>query len=1180
MGDREMQEWGRSLFFITLPIASSIALLVPLTPANAQIIPDQTLGTQSSVVTPNVNINGNVSERIDGGAIRGANLFHSFQEFNVGNAGAVYFTTPSGIANILSRVTGTNPSNILGTLGVLGNANLFLINPNGIIFGSNARLDVRGSFVASTADSVVFDNGLEFSATNPQAPPLLTINIPIGLRYRMQQPGAIVNTGNLAVPAGENITLVGGSVATTRELRAPSGQINVAAVPSDSLVQLGLSGQVSSISSNTNPQATSPLPSNLPTLLNTIGADTDLRVTSDGQVELKGSGTRVSADVGTAIVSGTLDTSNSAPGQTGGTVQVLGHRVGLFDNAVINVSGQVGGGTALIGGNYQGQGSFNALATYVGRDVTINADATDTGNGGLIVLWSEDSTRAYGTLSARGGTVAGSGGLIETSSRNFLDVSGIQIDATAPTGLPGTWLIDPRNIIIQNAATTNGTFSGGNPNVFTPTGDDAVISVQDIQNQLNVGTNVTITTGSTGTQEGNITVANSITKTAGGAATLTLEAANNIIFNSGVEITSQSDALNMILTADSDRSGVGDFIATNAKIQANGGQISLSANAVRLEDGAGMQSLGSDNGNGGLININARSVLMKSSGIGTNTTGEGDAGQITINADTISLEQSGMGASTTGNGDGGQITIAARTLSFVESGVDTQSEGNGNAGQITINADTVSFAQSSGLSAKTLGGGGNGGQVTVNANAIAFTDGSGIGVETTTGTGSGGQIIFNAGTVSFEGGSGMNASTEGSADGGLIYVNADTFILKQSGFGSGTSGTGKGGQITIAANTVLVTEAGFGTFTEGSGDAGQINIIGKSVILNDAGVDTDSRGSGNSGQINITADSVVLKDAGLSSRAQSTGNGGEINVTANFLVVQGSKGNISSDSTGDGNGGNINLRVGELTVQDEGIVVVKSSGTGNAGTINVDASSINLDNQGSLRADTTGEQGNIILKSEALVMRRGSEITTNATGQDRVGGNITINTGVLVALENSDIAADSADFRGGNVNVTAQGIFGTQFRLVRTPDSDITARGRDSALSGTVIINTPGVDPSRGLVSLPETVVDPNALIAQNPCERGEGSAFVVTGRGGLPSNPSEILNSEGVRVDLVEPAPIKEREQGLRETPEQRSIKNPIVPANGWVFNDKGEVVLTAYNPNNAQPQRPSVNSGTCQTP
>ncbi|MDY7023756.1 MAG: filamentous hemagglutinin N-terminal domain-containing protein, partial [Cyanobacteriota bacterium] len=171
-----------------------------LASASAQLVPDNTLGSESSTVTPNVNIRNINSDRIDGGAVRGNNLFHSFQEFNVEAGRGVYFSNPETIINILTRVTGDNISNILGTLGVLGNANLFLINPNGIVFGPNARLDVGGSFFASTADSILFENGIEFAASNPQAPPLLTINIPIGLNLRN-------NPGNITVQGeGNNFT--------------------------------------------------------------------------------------------------------------------------------------------------------------------------------------------------------------------------------------------------------------------------------------------------------------------------------------------------------------------------------------------------------------------------------------------------------------------------------------------------------------------------------------------------------------------------------------------------------------------------------------------------------------------------------------------------------------------------------------------------------------------------------------------------------------------------------------------------------------------------------------------------------------------------------------------------------------------------------------------------------------
>ncbi|HEY9607212.1 MAG TPA: DVUA0089 family protein [Allocoleopsis sp.] len=189
-----------------ITLTGCFAIAFSGSPALAQITPDGSLGAETSVVTPNVSIGGLPADRIDGGATRGANLFHSFLEFNVGNGQRVYFANPTGIENILSRVTGNNLSNIFGTLGVNGGANLFLLNPNGIIFGPNAKLDIGGSFVASTADSVVFDNGFAFSATNPQAPPLLTISVPIGLQFGSKA-GAIRVQASLS--PGEPFTEIG-----------------------------------------------------------------------------------------------------------------------------------------------------------------------------------------------------------------------------------------------------------------------------------------------------------------------------------------------------------------------------------------------------------------------------------------------------------------------------------------------------------------------------------------------------------------------------------------------------------------------------------------------------------------------------------------------------------------------------------------------------------------------------------------------------------------------------------------------------------------------------------------------------------------------------------------------------------------------------------------------------------
>jgi filamentous hemagglutinin family protein len=225
--------------------------------AHAQITPDNTLGKEASVVKPNVNIKGQNSDLIEGGATRGANLFHSFSEFNVGEGRGAYFANPDGIQNIFSRVRGTNLSDIRGTLGVNGSANLFLLNPNGIIFGPNAKLDMGGSFLGSTANSIKFADGFELSASatdSTRAPtdsqqtdsirfPLLTISVPIGLQYGGTSGGIRVQGSSLQVQPGQTLALVGGNVSMNGgSLKVPGGRVELGGLTGTGTVGLTVNG--------------------------------------------------------------------------------------------------------------------------------------------------------------------------------------------------------------------------------------------------------------------------------------------------------------------------------------------------------------------------------------------------------------------------------------------------------------------------------------------------------------------------------------------------------------------------------------------------------------------------------------------------------------------------------------------------------------------------------------------------------------------------------------------------------------------------------------------------------------------------------------------------------------------------------------------------------------------------
>ncbi|MHC5718434.1 MAG: filamentous hemagglutinin N-terminal domain-containing protein, partial [Nostoc sp.] len=342
------------LWQIGITLVATSGVIFSENSAIAQIVPDRTLGAENSVVTPNVDIKGVPSDRIDGGAIRGSGLFHSFQEFSIREGRGAYFSNPSGVENIFSRVTGSSASNIYGKLGVLGNANLFLLNPNGIIFGPNAKLDIGGSFFGSTANSLNFGDGKLFSATNPNAPPLLTMKVPLGVQFG-KQPSAIVNSGNLSVGKGQNLTLTGGTVASTGQLSAPEGQVAVAAVPSESVVNISPSAQLLNIQTPSLTAGEGSPSMSLAELLANVDekARPGLTVNSNGQVELARSGLpvvdgdvvarNVTAKTATLTANHNLTLVESQLGTTGDLNLLAGNTVRVRDSVANPFVAQAGG---------------------------------------------------------------------------------------------------------------------------------------------------------------------------------------------------------------------------------------------------------------------------------------------------------------------------------------------------------------------------------------------------------------------------------------------------------------------------------------------------------------------------------------------------------------------------------------------------------------------------------------------------------------------------------------------------------------------------------------------------------------------------------------------------------------------------------------------------------------------
>ncbi len=427
------------------------------------IIP--TRNATNTLVTPVGN-----KYNINGGMLSGdrTNLFHSFDKFGLSTGETANFISSPGIRNILGRVTGGNPSLINGLIQVTGgNSNLFLINPAGIVFGSNARLNVPASFTATTATGMGFSNNQWFNAIGDNNYHNL-IGTPSQFAFDLAKSGNIINAGKLTVPVGANLTLLGGNVINTGQLTAPTGNITINAVPNQNIVKISQPGHILSLEitppRDTTGQILPIAPVDLPTLLTGTAnnIETGLSVNSTGNVQLNQSGTILPNVPGLAIATGNISVAGITANAGGGNVNIFGDKVGVF-NSNIDASGVAGGGTVKIGGDFQGGGTLpHATQTIVAADTNINANATATGNGGKVIVWSDNFTSDYGNINARGGVKSGDGGLVEVSGKDLLIFTG-GVNAGATVGKPGTLLLDPKNITITNVSSPLATILNPNP---------------------------------------------------------------------------------------------------------------------------------------------------------------------------------------------------------------------------------------------------------------------------------------------------------------------------------------------------------------------------------------------------------------------------------------------------------------------------------------------------------------------------------------------------------------------------------------------------------------------------------------------------------------------------------------------------------------------------------------------
>ncbi|EEA6927703.1 filamentous hemagglutinin N-terminal domain-containing protein, partial [Salmonella enterica] len=611
------------------------------------------------------------------------NMAANWHSFDIGKNNTVQFVQPNSSSVALNRVTGASGSQIMGTLKA--NGQVFILNPNGVLFGKNARVDV-GGLVASTKN-------------------ISTTDFMKG-QYTLSgsgNPGAqVVNQGSLTTSKGGYIVLAGERVSNSGTVTTPSGKTILAAgktvtlqLDNGGLTSVSVNGSVvnalvenQGLISATNGQVYLTAKGQ-DMLLNTV-------VNNSGTVEAKGLANRGGeivlngGDSGVVSQSGHL-LADSQTGQ-GGKITLEGQNIHLAGGSLTTATGKTGGGEVYVGGGWQGQDSHikNASKVVMDKAATVDVSATENGNGGTVVLWSDDYTNFRGTVLAKGGAKSGDGGRVETSSHRNLQASGA-VDASARAGHGGEWLLDPTDVTIVGAGADTGIDSAtaDGTDIFTPTASGGQILNSSIVNQLNAGTSVTVKTSGTDTdgETGNITVNANIIKTAGTDAKLTLLADNNISTGDNVSIGATTGKLNLDLLAGNTTNNASISLGKFINISLNGGDLLAdagnSASGVSLtfmNNGkikGGNVTLNLSRGLGGYAyNVNADNDLTINGSV-TGSTGWGAVlgftagGKLAMNSPgSISLQ-----ANDPGNG-GGRVLISG------DKGVTL----NAAAGTVTLNA--------------------------------------------------------------------------------------------------------------------------------------------------------------------------------------------------------------------------------------------------------------------------------------------------------------------------------------------------------------------------------------------------------------------------------------------------------------------------------------------------------------
>ncbi len=919
------------------------------------------------------------------------NAIINWGSFSIGANEITRFIQQSASSAVLNRVVGQNPSSILGALQ--SNGRVFLINPNGIVFGAGSQINV-GGLVAST----------------------LNLSNEDFLAGRMRFTGgslantgkSVINQGDITTSSGGNVYLIGNAVTNNGIITSPKGEVILAAGTSVELVNPGTpdlrveivapDNQAINLGSIVAESGRIGIYAGLINQANTLNANSVV-VGENGRITLKATknidlgkdsittangpnGGKIEIQSGdTTLVSGVVEAKGQqlslpfggeaeATGK-GGEIKLLGNLVGLDGKAAIDASGENGGGTVLVGGDFQGKNANvqNAFRTFVGSDVNIKADAITSGNGGKVIVWSDDYTVFGGTLSAQGGALSGNGGFAEVSGHASLTFSPKAVRLDAFNGDLGTLLLDPLNIIVA----TGGGAAIGNVSTFA----------------ANAGTTQTI----------DPLTLNAV------AATVNLQATNDITVNSAINLTTA--AAGLVAKA-------GNNITINAGVTTNNGVITLSARDPGTTPTVGgiVNILAPLNSTGGAITITNNNGTSAGT-VGANiNAGTGSVAINTANTTNVSASVSG-GAITAGT-----VNFVAASTETVTGTSFTASAINAVAGSnVTLSAPTTvgSFA----VNSATL---------TLNSNLNATNTSS------LSGTGS----ILGAGNLDINsGGLAAQFNWNGGTLGGTGTLTTSTNITPSLGGGAVTLGRNwtmnsasaimSGGPLTINAGSTWFIPVG-SSFTLNSGAAAP-QIAGGGTLQNKGTINVtvaSTIGDGttlfdNLGAVSTIAAPITI-NASNSGGTKDTGSYNMNNTGAAQLTFAGGTRTIAS--TGSLNNGGLNASVvfsgGNFTMDAGAAYSINFLGTTiNGATVTFD-NVIFFNNLLNLSSGILQGAGNLV-GNAGLAWSGG---TLQGSGQLVTGGGVasTVNPAGTVTLGRPLNANRGINLTSGNININNDGV--------------------------------------------------------------------------------------------------------------------------------------------------------------